>query len=349
MVTPFDEDGRLDLDGARSLAKWLASHGSDALVVAGTTGEVPVLSDQEKRDLWRAVTEAVTVPVIAGAGTNDTAHSMELARVATMAGAAAVLAVTPYYSRPSQAGIEAHFKAVAAATPLPVMIYDIPVRTGRRVTTPVMLRLARDVPNIVAVKDAAGDPPSAARLIDNAPDGFELYSGDDAYTLALLVLGAVGVVSVASHWAGPGFQRMVDAFFDGNLEEARKVNGRLIASYDFETGDEAPNPIPTKTMMRLLGLPSGQCRLPLGKAPEGLEERARAVLGDLGDLGAGAATPEVSLGASPEATPDGAGSPTVGGGHSAGRDRAIFESSAGPALFTAATEPGTSPSKVLGG
>jgi 4-hydroxy-tetrahydrodipicolinate synthase len=287
MVTPFADDGALDLDAAASVARWLADHGSDGLVVAGTTGEGPVLSDDEKLDLWRAVAEAVTVPVVAGTGSNDTAHSVELTRRATACGVAGALVVTPYYNRPSQAGIEAHFRAVAAASDLPLLIYDIPVRTGRKVSHDVLLRLAREVPTVLGVKDAAGDVAASARLLAEAPDGFELYSGDDALTLPLLAVGAVGVVGVATHWAGPSFAEMIASVAKGDLARARRVNAALVASYAFETGDAAPNPVPAKAMMRVLGLPVGQCRLPMGPVPEGLEDRARQILAG---LAAGAAS-----------------------------------------------------------
>ena len=180
MVTPFDADGRVDLDGAAALARHLPSNGSDGLVVTGTTGEGPTLSDSERIDLWAVVASAVTVPVIAGSGTNDTAHSVELTRAAPEVGAAGILAVTPYYNRPSQSGIAAHFAAMAAATNLPVLIYDIPVRTGRKVELETMLQLARAIPNIVGVKDASGDPAGTARLDRLGRAGFDCYSGDDA-------------------------------------------------------------------------------------------------------------------------------------------------------------------------
>jgi 4-hydroxy-tetrahydrodipicolinate synthase len=282
MVTPFGEDGSLDLDAAASVARWLADHGSDGLVVAGTTGEGPVLTDEEKLDLWRAVVEAVTVPVVAGTGSNDTAHSVELTRRASACGVAGALVVAPYYNRPSQAGMEAHFRAVAAASDLPVLIYDIPVRTGRKVAHDVLVRLARDVPTIVGVKDASGSPAGSARLVAEAPDGFELYSGDDALTLPLLAIGGVGVIGVATHWAGPNMAELIAAFQKGDVVRAREVNAQLMPSYAFETGDDAPNPIPAKAMMRVLGHAVGQCRLPLGPAPEGLEDRARQVLEGLG-------------------------------------------------------------------
>jgi 4-hydroxy-tetrahydrodipicolinate synthase len=284
MVTPFDDQGRVDLDGAASLARWLVDHGNDALVVTGTTGEVSVLTDDEQVEVWRAVRAAVDVPLIAGSGTNDTAHAAELTGRAASARMDAVLVVTPYYNRPSQAGIEAHFRRVAAATDLPAILYDIPVRTGRKITTDVLLRLAREVDNIVGVKDAAGDPVESARLIAEAPGGFELYSGDDAMTLPLLAVGAVGVIGVCTHWAGALMGEMIAAHQKGDGERAREVNARLIASYDFESGDAAPNPIPAKAMLRVLGQPAGQCRLPLGPAPDGLEAAARELAEDLGIL-----------------------------------------------------------------
>lgn len=278
MVTPFAEDGSLDLGAAAQLARWLVDHGSDGLVVAGTTGEGPVLTDAERGDLFRAVAEAVTVPVIAGSGTNDTRHSVELTRTAAAAGASAVLVVTPYYNRPSQAGLLEHFAAVAGATDLPVLLYDIPVRSGRRIAHDTMLELVRRSPNVVGVKDATGDPAGTARLIARAPESFEVYSGDDSLTLPLLAVGAVGVVSVASHWAGPRFAEMVAAHAEGDVVRARKVNASLLDSYGFESTEEFPNPLPAKAACRALGLAVGQCRLPMGPAPERLDEAARAVL-----------------------------------------------------------------------
>jgi 4-hydroxy-tetrahydrodipicolinate synthase len=281
MVTPFDAAGALDLDVAAQLARWLAEHGSDGLVVAGTTGEGSTLTDDEKLDLWRAVAEAVTIPVIANTGSNDTAHSIHLTEQAAACGAAGVLAVTPYYNRPSQTGLEAHFRAIAGATELPVMLYDIPVRSGRKIAHEVMLRLAHDVPNMAGVKDAAADVAATARLIAAAPNSFEIYSGNDDYTLPLLALGAVGVVGVATHWIGLEMAEMVAAAAKGDLASAREINGRLLESYLFETGDAAPNPIPAKAMMRTLGLAVGECRLPMGPAPEGLEDQAREVYKNL--------------------------------------------------------------------
>ncbi|MGC9963156.1 MAG: 4-hydroxy-tetrahydrodipicolinate synthase [Acidimicrobiales bacterium] len=281
MVTPFDESGALDLDGAVGLAKHLAESGSDGIVATGTTGEAPVLSDSERADLLRALVESLTIPVIAGSTTNDTAHSVELTKAAEAAGVAGILAVTPYYNRPSQTGLTRHFTAVAEATSLPVVLYDIPVRTGRKIATETMLRLAREVPNVVAVKDAAGDVPGTARLLAEAPAGFECYSGDDVLTLPLLAVGAVGVISVAAHWVGLEIAEMIASFLDGDVERARQLNADTIEAVTFQSSDEAPNPMPAKAILRAMGLPAGQCRLPHGPAPEWLDERAEAVLTDL--------------------------------------------------------------------
>jgi 4-hydroxy-tetrahydrodipicolinate synthase len=274
MVTPFDDSGAVDHRGVAELARWLVEQGNDALVVTGTTGEAACLSDDEQVAVWRTVRAAVDVPVIAGSGTNDTRHAAELTAQAAGAGMDAVLLVAPYYNRPSQAGMEAHFRHVAAATELPVVLYDIPVRTGRKVASDVLVRLAREVDNIVALKDAAGDPAETARVVAETPDDFEVYSGDDGLTLPLLAIGAVGVVGVATHWAAPVMADMIASYHKGDVARAIELNGRLLESYDFETGDLTPNPVPTKAMLNALGLPSGPCRPPLGFAPEGLTERA---------------------------------------------------------------------------
>jgi 4-hydroxy-tetrahydrodipicolinate synthase len=279
MVTPFDDDLALDLDAAVALARWLVDHGSDGLVVAGTTGEGVTLDDREKLDLFRAVAEAVTVPVIAGTGSNDTRHSVELTRAAASTGVDAVLAVTPYYNRPSQAGIDGHVRAIAAASDLPVVLYDIASRTGRRIERDTVLRLAREVPTVVALKDAGGDPAATARLIAEAPGGFEVYSGDDKLTLPLLAVGAVGVIGVGTHWCGELVGEMIAAFSKGDVETARAINARLLESWAFQSTDETPSPLPTKAAMRVLGHPVGDARPPMGPSPAGLEERARAVVG----------------------------------------------------------------------
>ena len=281
MVTPFDAAGSVDYDVAAELAMRLVAEGNEGLVICGTTGESPTLTDDEKLQLFRVVVEAVDVPVIAGTVGADTAHSIHLTRRAAEIGVHGVLALCPYYSRPSQAGIEAHLRAIAEATELPLIIYDIPVRTGRKIDTAVLLRLATEVPNVVALKDAAGNPAETARLIAAAPDGFEVYSGDDALTLPLLSVGAVGTVGVATHWTAPDHIEMFNALAAGDLARAQAVNARMLPSFSFETGDAAPNPIPTKAMMRLLGVAVGQCRLPLGDAPGWVTDDARRVWADL--------------------------------------------------------------------
>ena len=283
MVTPFGDDGALDLEAAVELANWLAAHGSDGLVLTGSTGESSVLTDDEKVALWRAVADAVTIPVIAGTGSNDTAHSVHMTTLAASCGVNGVLVVTPYYNRPSQAGLFEHFRAVAeSAGDLPVVLYDIPVRSGRRIKTATMLRLAREVPAIVALKDAAGDPATTAHLVAQAPAGFEVYSGDDVLTLPLLAIGAVGVISVASHWVGPQFRRVIDAFLAGDLAAAVAGQAELLDSFDFESSEEFPNPLPTKAILRALGLRVGQCRLPMGDATSELEAHAAKVLAAVG-------------------------------------------------------------------
>ena len=277
MVTPFTADGELDHEGAAELARWLVAQGNDALVLSGTTGEAACLTDEEQIALWHTVRAAVDVPLIAGSGTNDTRHAAELTGAAAGAGMDAVLIVTPYYNRPSQAGIEAHFQHVCAATELPVIVYDIPVRTGRKIGSDLILRMANEIPNVVGLKDAAGDPAATARLIADAPAGFEVFSGDDPLTLSLLAVGAVGVIGVATHWAAPVMAQMISAFQAGDIARAQQLNALMIESYDFETGDLNPNPVPTKAMLRAIGQPAGPCRPPMGFGPEDLEERALAV------------------------------------------------------------------------
>jgi len=283
MITPFNSDGSLDLDGAGRLARYLVGPGgNDGLVVAGTTGETPTLTQDEQIELIAAVVDAVDAPVVAGVGSNNTASAVENTRRATDAGAAGLLHVAGYYNKPSQAGLAAHFRACAEATDLPILLYDIPGRTGRKIETETIVDLLGGVENIIGVKDAAGNPAETARLLAMAPEGTEVYSGDDGLTLPLLSVGAVGCIGVATHWVGNEVARMMEAFFAGDIEAATAINRTLIASYSFETSDAAPNPVPSKAMMRVMGQPAGPCRLPMGPEPDGLEEAARAVLADLG-------------------------------------------------------------------
>jgi 4-hydroxy-tetrahydrodipicolinate synthase len=278
MVTPFDSEDRLDLDAAADLARWLVEQGNEGLVVAGTTGESPTLTPDEQIDLIAAVSEAVDVPVVAGTGSNDTASAIRTTARATAAGADAILVVTPYYNRPAQAGLRSHFEAVAGATDLPVMLYDIPARTGRKIETETLLALAAGVPNIVALKDAAGDIAETARFIAAMPPGFEVYSGDDALTLPLLAVGAVGTVGVATHWTAAEHCEMFDAVARGDLAAAAEFNRAMLASFAYESLPDAPNPTPTKALLRELGRPVGRCRPPLDVEPPDLAERARSVL-----------------------------------------------------------------------
>ena len=227
MATPMNGDGSLDLDGAQRLAVHLVDNGNEGLVVNGTTGEAPTTTDAEKVDLIRVVVEAVgaRAHVIAGAGSNNTAHSVESAQSAQKAGARGLLVVTPYYSKPPQEGVLAHFTAVADATDLPVMVYDIPGRTGIPIRTETLLRMAAH-PRIVAVKDAKGDLFAASTVM--AQTDLQWYSGDDALNLAHLTQGAVGMVSVVGHVAGRLYAEMVAAVGQGNLTRAIEIHRQLI-------------------------------------------------------------------------------------------------------------------------
>jgi 4-hydroxy-tetrahydrodipicolinate synthase len=283
MVTPFTEGGALDVDRAQELAGWLVDHGSDGLVVTGSTGEAATLTDDEKITMWRAVAEAAgdRATVLAGTGTYDTAHSIHLSREAEKAGVAGLLIVTPYYNKPPQRGLLAHFAGIAEATPLPILAYNIPGRTGLRIEHDTLLRMA-EVENIVAVKDSTGDFDAIAHLIGEAPDGFEVYSGDDWATFGYVSLGAVGVVSVASHVVGERIRQMIDQLEGGDLASARKVHYELMPVYDalFITS----NPIPLKRAMALIGQPVGPPRLPLVEANDDETSRIEAALKESGAL-----------------------------------------------------------------
>jgi 4-hydroxy-tetrahydrodipicolinate synthase len=282
MATPFSDDGALDLGGAVELARWLVAHGSDGLVLAGTTGEAPTLTDDEQVELWGAVRASVDVPLVAGTGSNDTRHTCELSERAAATGVDGLLVVTPYYSRPSQAGLEAHFRAVAAATELPVVMYDIPGRSGRKIGTPLLVRLAEEVPTIVGIKDAAGNPGETAKVIAQAPADFDVWSGDDPMTLPLLAAGAVGVIGTSTHWCGEIMSEMISAFEKGDHDRARQLNASMFASYEYQSREIAQFALSVKVVLRCLGLPAGPCRLPIGPEPDGLEAEARAVLDGLG-------------------------------------------------------------------
>ncbi|MEU5159376.1 4-hydroxy-tetrahydrodipicolinate synthase [Streptomyces sp. NPDC020875] len=260
MVTPFTPDGALDVDGAQRLAAHLVDAGNDGLIINGTTGESPTTSDAEKDRLVRAVREAVgdRAFVVAGVGTNDTRHSVELARAAERAGAHGLLAVTPYYNKPPQEGLFRHFSAIADATELPVMLYDIPGRSGVPIDTETIVRLSAH-PRIVANKDAKGDLGRASWAI--ARSGLAWYSGDDMLNLPLLSVGAVGFVSVVGHVVTPELRALLDAHLNGDVQKATEIHQRLLPVFTgmFRT----QGVITTKAALTLQGLPAGPLRLPL--------------------------------------------------------------------------------------
>lgn len=264
MVTPFDSDGNLDLAAGRRLAAHLVENGIDTLVLAGTTGESPTTSAEEKVELLKAVREEVgtNAKIVAGAGSNNTRHAVTLAQQAADAGADALLAVTPYYSKPSQAGVVAHFKAIAAATDLPVCLYDIPGRSGIPITAESIRELAK-VDNIQAMKDARGDLFEAAGLIQET--GLAWYSGDDPLNLPWLTLGATGVISVVGHAAPQALRGLVDAFEAGDLTRAREINANVLnvlARQQAELGGVTF----AKAALRLQGIEVGDPRLPVAPA-----------------------------------------------------------------------------------
>lgn len=282
LVTVFAKDGKLDLDATAALAQRLADNGNNGLVVNGTTGESPTTSDEEKVAIIRAVVEAVgdRVTVVAGAGTNNTAHSIEQARQAEAAGAHGLLVVTPYYSRPQQEGLFRHFTAVADATGLPVMLYDIPPRSVVPIEPETLLRLA-DHPRITAVKDAKGDLYAGSKVI--AASDLAYYSGDDPLTLPWMSVGAVGVVSIIAHVVGPYVRAMVDAAEAGDFGRARRIHDQLMPAHRAmsRTGGGA-GLVFAKTALRLQGFEAGDPRLPqIPATPQQIEQ----IAADLAELG----------------------------------------------------------------
>lgn len=275
MVTPFKDDLAIDWAGVEKLAAHLQSTGHDGIVVNGTTGEAPTTSDTEKVEIIAAVKRATggKVKVIAGAGNNETSHSIEQAQMAAKAGADGLLVVTPYYNKPPQAGIEAHFRAMADATDVPVMMYDIPGRTGVPIESDTICRLAEHK-NIVALKDAKGDVASTSWVIKRS--GIPVYSGDDILNLPLLSVGAVGFVSVCGHTVGARLRQLIDLWFAGNAAGALQINQELLPVY---TGTfRTQGAILTKAALNLLGLPGGKVRLPLVDATAQQIEQLRADL-----------------------------------------------------------------------
>ena len=266
MVTPFDVAGGLDLDTAAELATYLVDDmANDALVINGTTGESPTTSDDEKSELVRVVVDAVgdRAKIVAGVGTFDTVHSVHLARSAAKAGAHGVLVVTPYYSKPPPAGVLTYFRTVADATELPVMVYDIPVRTGTAISTETMVRLAEH-DRIVAVKDAKGDLAASSDVL--AQTDLAYYCGDDALTLPLLAVGGVGIVGTSTHFSGTATKAMIDAYERGDVAEARRIHHQLLPIYRgiFATSGV----ILVKAGLNLIGRPAGSVRPPLVDATD---------------------------------------------------------------------------------
>jgi len=273
MVTPFDREGKVDYAQTQRLASALLDSGSDGLVVAGTTGEAPTLSHDEKLRLFAAVKEAVggRGALLAGTGTNDTAASIELSQEAERVGVDGLLLTAPYYNRPTQEGLYRHFEAIARATRLPCVLYNIPSRTGVNMTADTTLRLSR-VPNIVGVKEASGDLAQIAAIIDDAGDEFRVWSGDDAMTLPILALGGYGVIAVVSHLTGAQLHQMIDAFLEGRAAEAARIHRRLLPLMQ-TLMTAASNPAPVKYALNQLGFPAGAPRLPLVEAEGEAAER----------------------------------------------------------------------------
>ena len=260
MVTPFAKDGSIDWDGVATLATHLADHGHDAIAVNGTTGEAPTTKSSEKLEIIKVVKSTVgsRVKVLSGAGDNETSYTVEQAKRSADAGADALLIVAPYYNKPPQAGIEAHFKAVASATDLPIMMYDIPGRTGVEIESDTIVRLF-ELPNIVALKDAKGNLAATSDVI--ARCGIPVYSGDDILNLPFLSIGAVGFVSVCGHTVGNELKAMLDAWFAGDTNRALEIHQKLIPV--FKGTFKTQGAILTKAAMNLMGLPGGTTRLPL--------------------------------------------------------------------------------------
>lgn len=262
MVTPFDEQGEIDFPATRNLINHLIDNGSDGLVISGTTGEAPTLTNDEKIELYKFTVEvaAKRVPIIAGTGTNNTRESIEMTKRAEDVGVDGIMLVVPYYNKPCQEGIFQHFKTIAETTSLPIMLYNIPGRSAVNMTPDTTVRLA-GISNIVAVKEASGDLDAMADIIERTPEDFYLYSGDDSLTLPILSIGGTGIVSVAGHVIGNEMKTMINLFNSGKVQEAAKEHRRLLPL--MQELFAAPNPTPVKTVLNLQGVPVGSVRLPM--------------------------------------------------------------------------------------
>lgn len=262
MVTPFDEKGEIDFSACERLIDHLIATGTDVLVVAGTTGESPYLTADDCQKLFHFCVEYVAgrVPIVAGTGTNSTKSTVERTRMADAAGVDAIMLVTPYYNKPSQDGLYAHFEHVAAKTSLPVMLYNVPSRTGCHLQAETVIRLA-EIENIAAIKEASGNLEQIAAIIEGTPDSFAVYSGDDGLTLPVLAIGGDGIVSVAAHVVGDEMKQMVEAFLSGQKEEAATAHRQLLPV--MKTMFLAPNPSCVKYALNQIGIAVGEVQLPL--------------------------------------------------------------------------------------
>ena len=277
MVTPFDERGDIDYPATKNLINHLLANGSDALVVAGTTGESPTLTRDEKIELFKFVVENVAgrAPVIAGTGSNSTKESIDLTTEATAAGVDGIMLVVPYYNKPCQEDLYQHFKTIAQTTTLPVMLYNIPGRSAVNMLPETIIRLA-DVPNITSVKEASGNLDAVASIIEHTSDDFFVYTGDDSSTLPVLAIGGTGIVSVSAHIIGNDMQEMIQQFRIGNTKEAAAIHRRLLPIW--KAMFAAPNPSPTKAALNLTGVPVGGVRLPMIALSEMETEALKVVL-----------------------------------------------------------------------
>ena len=284
MVTPFYPDGSVNYRSAARLAEYLVSHGSDGLVVAGSTGESATLSSEEKLKLFTTVLDAVgdKAAVIAGTGSNDTRSSVSLTVAAEKLGVHGSMLVGPYYNKPNQEGYFRHFKTIAAATKLPIILYNVPGRTASNITDITVAELADECPNLAAVKEASGNLEQVSDIIRSVRPGCLVYSGDDMLTLPIMALGGNGVISVAGHVVGREMQQMMEAFVSGDIRAASEIHLRLVPF--FKVIFITTNPIPIKTAVNLLGLDAGPLRLPLVEANAGELERLRKTMTDLGVL-----------------------------------------------------------------
>ncbi|WP_066062257.1 4-hydroxy-tetrahydrodipicolinate synthase [Neobacillus soli] len=262
MVTPFDQNGEVDFNATKNLVNHLITNGTDGLVVAGTTGESPTLTTEEKVALFKFVVEIVNgrVPVIAGTGSNNTRASISLTRLAEETGVDGIMLVVPYYNKPSQEGLFQHFKAIAESTSLPVMLYNIPGRSVINMTVDTIVRLSK-IDNIVTIKEASGNLDAMAEIISQTAEDFTLYSGDDGLTLPVLAIGGAGVISVASHIIGNEMQEMVNSFKNGHLKEAAAAHRKLLPTMKVLFAQ--PNPTPVKAALNMIGISVGGVRLPL--------------------------------------------------------------------------------------